>query len=1198
MSSDKSMKAAAELEKMYDDKFTKSEYKDIYVGTTVLGFRNGSLIGEVKSEFKKKVKIEKKKPADTTSETTTQATIELSAEDLGLKMEVVMSVIETIPGIKPNAFSEIDECDSSPCQNSGTCEDRINRYVCLCPPGYSGINCETDIDECDSSPCKLESICKDSVKNYTCTCRPGTTGRNCDINIDDCTPNPCVHGTCNDGLNGYTCTCNLGYTDKNCTTGVDVVDTKICIHSHKGLPAPEHIDDCASLPCMHGNCTDKVAGFTCSCYPGYSGTTCQTDIDDCAGVVCQNGGTCRDMVNGFICSCAHGFVGLMCETNINDCNSSVCQNGATCVDLVNDYRCNCAAGYKGDYCEIDMNECSPNPCINGASCIDQVNNYTCLCRAGFTGRNCDSGMLLLHDDCTNYKLHNNASPLENQYNINECSLNPCNNGASCIDQVNNFTCLCRAGFTGRNCDTDINECMPNPCNNGSTCVDQVNNYTCVCKAGFTGRNCNTDIIECMPNPCNNGSTCVDQVNNYTCVCKAGFTGRNCDTDINECIQNPCNNGSTCVDQVNNYTCVCKAGFIGQNCDTDINECSPNPCNNGASCIDQVNNYTCLYINECSPNPCKNGSTCVDQLNNYTCVCRAGYTGRNCDTDCSKGFFSCDNGRCQGILRLCDGVLDCNDGSDERGCVCEPHEWGCAKIKQCIPASLRCDGNKNCHDVTDEYVGCQPPTPAPIIPFIVALNNLTINITEAPVYKAPTWGRLMVKREGMSEDYGTVCDDSFDTRDASVGCRMLGYGDNTPAFFYSGSVFNTALGPIWLTNLHCTGTEENLADCVHAQWGKHQCSHQQDVYVACGWNFFRTENVTTTTMRTTSPHTTRPPVVGNQIRLVDGNTCFEGRVEVLYNGIWGTVCDDGFDATDAGVACRSLGFSGASSPWLYFDSSNTYPSQIWLDDLNCIGFGTNLWDCNHPGWGTHNCGHSEDQFIRCVGSCQSSPSVSIVNCTLSNNMCGYNVTAVKGNVTWARLSSGNGGVSDPTTSSGYSMYFMSPYGMEGDRSRLSTPLFQPLHAQYMKVEFNYLVRKSSYGNLVVFIRGESGGIYSANKLWNSRYLRVEEDGMWLQQYVSISAGHYFENNSLVFEAKLGPNMNSASHLVAIDTVNVQAGRCHESLLDGPCDFNKTYACGMEVVCSKCDRNDLQFNWIWTNGAPYLNRIKGEGMCLTK
>ncbi|KAH3769290.1 hypothetical protein DPMN_170540 [Dreissena polymorpha] len=63
----------------------------------------------------------------------------------------------------------------------------------------------------------------------------------------------------------------------------------------------------------------------------------------------------------------------------------------------------------------------------------------------------------------------------------------------------------------------------------------------------------------------------------------------------------------------------------------------------------------------------------------------------------------------------------------------------------------------------------------ILAFIVVLYNLTINITEAPLNEAPSWGRLMVKREGIMEDYGTVCDDSFDKRDASVVCRMLGYG---------------------------------------------------------------------------------------------------------------------------------------------------------------------------------------------------------------------------------------------------------------------------------------------------------------------------------------------------------------------------------------------------------------------------------------
>ena len=44
-----------------------------------------------------------------------------------------------------------------------------------------------------------------------------------------------------------------------------------------------------------------------------------------------------------------------------------------------------------------------------------------------------------------------------------------------------------------------------------------------------------------------------------------------------------------------------------------------------------------------------------------------------------------------------------------------------------------------------------------------------------------------------------------------------------------------------------------------------------------------------------------------IRLADGDYFRYGRVEVLYNDVWGTVCDDGFYSNNAEVVCRSLGF---------------------------------------------------------------------------------------------------------------------------------------------------------------------------------------------------------------------------------------------------------------------------------------------------
>lgn len=105
-----------------------------------------------------------------------------------------------------------------------------------------------------------------------------------------------------------------------------------------------------------------------------------------------------------------------------------------------------------------------------------------------------------------------------------------------------------------------------------------------------------------------------------------------------------------------------------------------------------------------------------------------------------------------------------------------------------------------------------------------------------------------------------------------------------------------------------------------------------------------------------------------MRLVDGSIPSEGRVEVLHNGQWGTICDDTWSIEEAEIVCHQLGYSSAIDALVnaYFGEGS---GEIWLDNVHCSGSESGIHLCSHEGWGVHNCQHYEDAGVRCFNGKQ-------------------------------------------------------------------------------------------------------------------------------------------------------------------------------------------------------------------------------------
>ncbi len=219
--------------------------------------------------------------------------------------------------------------------------------------------------------------------------------------------------------------------------------------------------------------TEKNPAITCECAIENVDKNCITEFNECKNNPCQNGGSCRQTELSYVCSCPPTYKGDNCEIKINSCDENLCLNDSECIEDVNGYRCECKDNYYGDNCENKYTTCEDGLCQNGSTCVDLENSYKCECTEEYLGVNCEIKNICI-------------------------TANPCieDNTIKCIPGEN-YQCECKSGYDGVNCENDIDNCIGNNCQNGSSCIDEVNNYRCECLEGYSGEFCECEGVNCV-----------------------------------------------------------------------------------------------------------------------------------------------------------------------------------------------------------------------------------------------------------------------------------------------------------------------------------------------------------------------------------------------------------------------------------------------------------------------------------------------------------------------------------------------------------------------------------------------------------------------------------------------------------------------------------------------------------------------------
>ncbi|XP_063292891.1 basement membrane-specific heparan sulfate proteoglycan core protein isoform X6 [Pelobates fuscus] len=341
--------------------------------------------------------------------------------------------------LRSRGISNCPTCRDHPCKNRGTCHDTDTSYVCVCPPGFAGSNCEhSQALHCHPGACGPDATCINRAdgRGYSCRCHLGKSGNKCMEGVMVSIPS----------FNGESSYISYpALTNIHNELRVDMefkplsLDGLLFFSGGKGAP----VDDFVSLAMVGGHLEfryelgsglaimrslepialgrwhkisaervnkdgtlqvdndpplkrsspGKSQGLNLKTLMYLGGVDGSVDLPSPANISQNFKGCIGEVsINGKKVDISYSFVDSRTVGQCYDsspCDRMPCLHGGKCMPTGEyEYQCICQDGFRGDRCETHEDRCQiHNPCFNGGICKDN----RCHCLPGFSGTLCERG---------------------------------------------------------------------------------------------------------------------------------------------------------------------------------------------------------------------------------------------------------------------------------------------------------------------------------------------------------------------------------------------------------------------------------------------------------------------------------------------------------------------------------------------------------------------------------------------------------------------------------------------------------------------------------------------------------------------------------------------------------------------------------------------------------------------------------------